>query len=181
MKKLGRRNSREIKDQNIEFEKVKYQKMETKEKLLLVKQKLSKLSKNSKLQETVLEALASKLCDEKKLKKFYLNTNFKSVLEYFEIETPKSEGIGISSGSGNTKSLVNTFEDVGEEVKIELSEYPEPIIKHNDKLKIKLVLTENARTKTQKTIRKFASPFIDAFEVGDSSFGMIHSAIAIGW
>eukprot|EP01080_Neovahlkampfia_damariscottae_P007276 gene7276-11594_t len=182
MKELRKsKSSKELKEKELEKEKLKFNSMNSLEQLQTVKIKLKNATKKLALDDKQLNNLASKLSEKEKIKKFYLNSNFKSALEYFEVDTPKSTGV-ISSSSGTPKSLV--FDNFNEEMveKITLEEYPDhqSVKNMKEKIKIKLVLTENARTTTQKTIRKLISPFVNAFDIGDTQLGLIHSALAIG-
>ena len=153
--------------------------MNSLEKAEVVKQKLKKATKKN-YSENQLNNMALKLSEKDKIKKFYLNTNFKAALEYFDVETatPKSAGV-LSSSNSTPKSIISNFEEESIEIVRNL-EILEENPKINEKIKVKLILTENARTNNQKTFRKLVSPFLNAFDIGDTKLGLIHSAIAIG-
>lgn len=179
MKKL--RKSTELKSESLKKDIEAFQTIPEEEKFETVKKKIQKQT-SSKFDQKNLENLASKLSEKKKLQKYYLNTNFKAVLEYFDLEQEKTTTPGAFSSSNSTpKSLVSEFRDEFEDEIIQerILEYPETKTV-NEKIKIKLVLTENVRTDFKKSMRKIASPFVNAFNIGDSELGMFHSAISIG-
>jgi hypothetical protein len=167
----------EVKEVKDKFEKEKkiFNSMTEEEKYLAVLEKLYEKDKTINKGETQEES-AKYLCDIDGLKKTYLNPNFKATLDYFNT-IPKKKNF-LSSISEETSSTQKD-EEIEE---IERYEQVEEIqnIKTNEKLKIKIVLTENVRNEKGKTLRKVLSPFISTFKVGDTKMGMIHAAIAIG-
>jgi len=71
----------------------------------------------------------------------------------------------------------DVFEE--EETAPDDTDFESNLQKTNEKLKIKLVITEISQTKKDKDLRKLLSPFASAFNLSPQ-FGMFHSALIVG-
>jgi hypothetical protein len=175
----------EVKQVKEKFEKEKkiFNNMTQEEKYMAVLDKLYDKNRTVNKGESQEES-AKYLCDIEGLKKTYLNPNFKATLDFFNA-IPKKKNFLDSVSEGTSKLSENTSISQEKEEEIEEIEQYEmvddvPNIKLNEKLKIKLILTENVQNEKGKTLRKVLSPFISTFKVGDTKMGMIHAAVAIG-
>jgi hypothetical protein len=177
-KKSLRKNSKEIiekdekKIQKIVMEQQKFEKITNEEKLKIVKKKIDKSTSSFSEEQKI--KFSENLSDIEKLKETYLNQNFKSVVEYFEktfeVKTQKS------MFSSSMSSLIdNQYESY-----FQVDDYPEEEFKNNEKIKIKLILSEINKTEKEKTLRRIASPFFCALDIGDARLGFVHSAISVG-
>lgn len=119
------------------------------------------------------EEMAKNLCFKEDLKKNYLNKDPGVVLKYFN-----------NLSKMNKKELFSTKEESKteslqpEEEMEELNEETDPtkevfeILKKNEELKIKLVITEIGQKKEVKDLRKLVSPFLTALNL-NPQFGMV--------
>jgi hypothetical protein len=141
---------------------------------------LNKLhSKEKFLRGQDQETSAKNLSDIESLKNTYMNPNFKATMEYFNA-VPKKQKF-LSSNSNETVS-VSVSENSKEELNLDHSNelISIPNLKVNEKLKIKLILVEQNKKESGKNMRKFLSPFLSTFHVGNTKMGIIHTALAIG-
>ena len=146
------------------------------DKINILRKKIEETSKKI-LDQEKLTTFAQNLCIPEYLKTAYLNADFKKVLDYFKSNYEvKTNNASILSSKQESSNIRNSFR----QELIEFDEYPIEDFKTNEKIKIKLVLTENNRTMKEKTFRKLASPFITGLNIGDTKLGLIHSAITIG-
>ena len=120
-------------------------------------------------------------------KKDYLNKDFKAVKDYFQIlESKEKHNIFeststtiLDSKSESLNSNQKEFNLEGEEE--EEIEFPKNLeeLKTNEKIKIKLVITEIHHTQNERNLRKICSPFANILNLSPE-FGMFHSALSIG-
>eukprot|EP01080_Neovahlkampfia_damariscottae_P002305 gene2305-2773_t len=181
-KSTGYSSSHDKKLELITKERIQFEEMEDTEKIEILKRKIEATSKKQ-LNETKLTTFSKNLCIAESLITAYLNPDFKKVLDHFktsyEIKTHQSF---LSSTNSIDQPEENVFElsDSNEDIVQEKEEFPVEEFKTNQRLKIKIILTENLRTMKQKTLRRLAAPFIHKLGVGDTNLGLIHSAISIG-
>lgn len=127
--------------------------------------------------EETLSSLSESLCTKEGIKKSYLNKDFKSVVNYFKtLKFKEKKKKILQSTEGISKSESEKIE-TEEEIEEDLTLYEN--IKVNEKIKIKLIITEIAHSEKEKNLRKILSPFADLFKVAPR-FGMFHTALAIG-
>lgn len=159
--------------QKEDYEKVKN--MDDEVKLKIVK---DKVMKNSDTSPKKLDDFCKNLYNEESIMKTYLNKDHKELKEYFNMISSTKKGV---FDSVNT---VSKSESVSSEKKEDLAlDFDDDIgdleLKTNEKLKIKLVITEVAKTKKAKDLRQVLSPFASALNI-NPKFGMFHSALIIG-
>lgn len=121
------------------------------------------------------------LCTENGMKKTYLNKDFKSVIEYFRTFKPTKEKGFFQSTESNLESdsTSNSVEIEQEEKELEKLEELSKYSKTNEKVKIKLIISEISKSTPEKNLRKFLSPFASTLNLSPQ-FGIFHSALSIG-
>jgi hypothetical protein len=138
--------------------------------------KVRTMSKNLSLEESLKES------KNYNLKKDYLNKDFKAVKEYFQIlEIKENKNLFESQNTSKIESFqIEKEEEKEEEKEIEFPEDLQ-ILKTNEKIKIKLVITEIHQTENERVLRKLCSPFASAFnlspEFGNSLISLNFSRI----
>eukprot|EP01080_Neovahlkampfia_damariscottae_P001184 gene1184-10698_t len=162
----------------IEKDKKEFQQLKDFEKLEFVKEKIITASREDpkNVDHKKLSNVATKLAEEEGIKEAYLNKNFKSAMEYFQTIPKENKRSTLVSGIESTPQSISQQNDDDEE---EIFEDSELFSKTNEKIKIKLVITEIAKTNKDKTIRKILSPFASTFDLSPQC-GMFHSALSIG-
>lgn len=126
--------------------------------------------------EDALSELAEGLCTKEGVKNNYLNRDFKSVVDYFKnFKTKERKNTLLKSTQEISRS--ETIKEEEEEPEEDLEIFKS--VKVNEKIKIKLIITELAHTEKEKKLRQIISPFANALKL-TPKFGMFHTALAIG-
>jgi site-specific recombinase XerC len=151
----------------IEKDKYNFNLLSPTERTEKVKEKIIKASREDpkNVDEKKLQKVAAKLAEEEGIKEAYLNKSFKSAMEYFQM-VPKEKKIR-SSLISEVESIPSSDskhmdEDEDEEI---FEDNSDIFLKTNEKIKIKLVITEIAKNNKDKTIRKILSPFASTFDI----------------
>jgi hypothetical protein len=132
-----------------------------------VKEKIINASREDpkNVDEIKLGKVAAKLAEEDGIKEAYLNKSFKSAMEYFQM-VPKEKKRKSTLISGVESIPTSDSKNMEEEEEEEIFEdEPDIFLKTNEKIKIKLVITEIAKNNKDKTIRKILSPFASTFDI----------------
>jgi hypothetical protein len=124
------------------------------------------------------------LCTADGIKKCYLNKDFKSVAEYFKLNVSKPSSKRPMMWSSQSEAPDSKSEFLSPEEEDEDDMNSEDLdslsrVKLNEKLKIKLIITEIDVSKNARTVRHLVSPIAKAFNLSPQ-FGMFHSALSIG-
>eukprot|EP01080_Neovahlkampfia_damariscottae_P001185 gene1185-10699_t len=128
-----------------------------------------------------LKQMAKNLALKEDIKKAYINKDFKSVIDFFKIVPNVQEKNKLLSSNSTGESLSlndENFDDMDDMLLIEKLE-KQPQVQINEKLKIKLVITEVSHTPKERQLRKILSPVASSFNL-TPEFGLFHSAIIIG-
>eukprot|EP01080_Neovahlkampfia_damariscottae_P001200 gene1200-10714_t len=149
------------------------------EKMNLVQKKIQNAT-GSEVPEKTLVDFSKNLSTPEGIQEAYLNKNFKNALEYFQT-IPKQKEKQNYLVSGVESEVLNSISEGQqiEEDEIYSKEDEEILMKTNEKLKIKLVITEIAKNEKERTIRKLLSPVASTLNIGPKC-GMFHSALSIG-
>jgi hypothetical protein len=140
----------------------KMENMDEKEIVLHVQEKILKSSNLSvtDIDLKKLRQMAKNLAFKDDIKAAYINKDFKSVIDFFKIlpETKKDSSFLSSKSTGESLTLNDeNFDEMDEILQLEQSEKQQ--IEINEKLKIKLIITEVSHTPKERTVRKILSPF----------------------
>jgi hypothetical protein len=147
----------------VEEERKKLAELSETEQFLVIKQKVANASKN--LDEKKLRLIAQGLSSEKGIQQSYLNKNFQTTLDYFQ-SIPKQKKETFVSGIQSNVPISDSQEQQDEEDIVIGKEDLEDLIKTNEKLKIKLVITEITKSENEKTLRKLLSPVMSTLNIG---------------
>jgi hypothetical protein len=151
----------------IEEEKKKMESMDSFEKMTIVQKKIHQFSEEEVDEKKVIQ-VSQKLATPKGIQEAYLNKNFKQALDYFQtipMKEKKEKKEFLVSGVQSDINGVSQEEEEEEEVPIE-KEDMENLTKTNEKLKIKLVITEIAKSQKEKSLRKLLSPVASTLNIG---------------
>jgi len=178
------------------FQKFDYTKDEKKNIEAIIEKILSNPIYKDKLKDDgdTMRRFAKVLCTPSEMKQAYLNTDWVETLELQKsleeeedeenVEKEKSSVFDISSKSDVSGKDINKIKKINdklteEELKqIELD--PEIQMKNlKNKIKIKIIVAEVAKSEVTKSFRKLLSPILSKFDVLPE-FGMFHSALMIG-
>jgi hypothetical protein len=146
----------------VEEERKKLAELSETEQFLVIKQKVANSSKN--LDEKKLRLIAQGLSTEKGIKQSYLNKNFQTTLDYFQ-NIPKQKKETFVSGFQSDVPISDSQEQQDEDIVIGKEDL-EDLIKTNEKLKIKLVITEITKSENEKNLRKLLSPVMSTLNIG---------------
>lgn len=138
--------------------------------LKIVVEKVNQAFGDNDLDKKTLEDYAKKLCYEEDLKNNYLNKDSEVVTKYFNMLPKKKKELFVSPNESNIESI-QSGELEEDDIVPEKGDF-DNLQKTNEKLKIKLVITEISQNKKEKDLRKLLSPFASAFNVSPQ-FGMV--------
>jgi hypothetical protein len=149
----------------VEEERKKLSEMSETEQFTIIKEKILKAS-NGEVNEKKFFQIAHGLASEKGVQQAYLNKNFQTTLDYFStIPKSEKEKTFVSGVIQSEVPISGSNEQQEEELVIE-QEDMENLIKTNEKLKIKLVITEIAKSEKEKSLRKLLSPVASTLNIG---------------
>jgi hypothetical protein len=158
--------------------------MNIKDKIKISGMKLIKWKGNNKSKDidwTKVEKFVKPLIIKEELEKKYLNKNSKAAIQMFkDYSKMDDEEINLIEDEEeeefekNIKKIENETENIQRKI--------------GEKIKIKLVITEIAQSKTQQTFRSVLSPFMTTLNLGNiilvnnlgPTFGMFHSSLIVG-
>jgi hypothetical protein len=166
--------------ERINLEQQDLSKITTKEKQAILTRKILATTtlKKEEIDENAMDQLTLNLSTMDGLKSTYLNKDFKAVADYFKtIKSMRSKVPLTSIGDSNTGS--NTIETIGEDEEIDDDLDIISKCKVNQKIKVKLIITEIAHEERDRNVRKILSPFASALGLSPR-YGMFHSALVVG-
>jgi hypothetical protein len=149
----------------IEAEKKTMDSMDSFEKMTLVQKKIFQFSDEEVDEKKVIQ-VSQKLASPKGIQEAYLNKNFKQVLDYFQTIPKKEKKDFLVSGIQSDVNGVSGSQEQEEEDFVLEKEDLENLTKTNEKLKIKLVITEIAKSQKEKSLRKLLSPVASTLNIG---------------
>lgn len=155
-------------------EQEKLKSMKEEEILKIVREKVADAFGDTNVDKSTLDEYAKKLCLESELKGIYFSKDSEVVTKYFNMLPKKKKEMFVSGMESTTLESLKSDE-------VEENETPdkgdfESLQKTNEKLKIKLVITEVSHNKKEKDLRKLLSPFASAFNVSPQ-FGMVRNSL----
>jgi hypothetical protein len=117
------------------------------------------------------------LTDAKELKKIYFNKNSDEVKEMFQLNDEKKKNNNLWSSysiesNNNIESIQNV--DTKETVVDEIINGLNKNIQKLEFVKVKIIITEIAKSKNKKLLRKILSPIATTFKK-QPEFGMFHT------
>jgi hypothetical protein len=139
--------------------------MDSFEKMTLVQKKIFQFSDEEVDEKKVIQ-VSQKLASPKGIQEAYLNKNFKQVLDYFQTIPKKEKKDFLVSGIQSDVNGVSGSQEQEEEDFVLEKEDLENLTKTNEKLKIKLVITEIAKSQKEKSLRKLLSPVASTLNIG---------------
>ena len=147
------------KEKNIFFE------MDGMDKYFVVQQKIKEASKGN-IDNKTLNDFSKKLSTSEGIKTAYLNKDFQNAIEYFKsIPKEKKKKVMVSNVEIDVPESIMNEDDEDENFSFE-KEDEEFLMKTNEKLKVKLVITEIAKSEKEKTLRKLLSPVASTLNIG---------------
>jgi len=141
----------------------------------IVKKLKSSTKLATQLSAQQLNEYAENLSIPDKMKNAYLNKEFDAIKKMFA-NMAKDDAAQSAVTAKKEEDIEFNIEEIDrEEQKNKDNEFS----KIKDKIKVKLVIAEIAKTSREKTVRKVLSPIISTFNM-NPTFGFFHSALIIG-
>ena len=151
----------------IEEDKKRLEELNDKEKMEIIQKKMFSATGDD-VPEKVLIDFSKKLSTPKGIQEAYLNKNFQNAMEYFQT-IPKQKikkNVLVSGVQSELPSSLSEPNEEEEEDETFGKEEEEFLMKTNEKLKVKLVITEIAKSEKEKTLRKLLSPVASTLNIG---------------
>lgn len=157
----------------------------------IVLEKIKKNIKGAQMNIEDLKRYAVNLSNPEALKAAYLNKEFEGIKKMVRFlrknflhqqfdSLPMTKKTSLPSSG---ISDIQGFEEEDDDIDFNFDELQEqeqnPRAQVKDKVSVKLIIAEIAKSKKEKTIRKLLSPVMNNLDIGPS-FGWFHSALIIG-